>query len=185
MNIANYVFVTDVSHTWCSQSVQYTCKIYNVWTSLACCKALITAINFAAFMQSFPTRTVWLMPSSHEVYYKQPEIAQGSSLEMILALVGMWMNEPCIKTHEDIFLLETLMMGWLIATIYRQSDASKQISHSFLVLHMGFFFLHPMHSGNLALRNLKKTFWSVQNLISTSHLWHQNFQNYCICLRWL
>ncbi len=28
--------------------------------------------------------------------------------------------------HEDVFLLETLMMGWLIATVYRPSDSSKQ-----------------------------------------------------------
>ena len=28
--------------------------------------------------------------------------------------------------HEDVFLLETLMIGRLIATVYRQSDASEQ-----------------------------------------------------------
>ncbi len=33
---------------------------------------------------------------------------------------------PLVIANEDIFLLETLMMGWLIATVYRQSDASEQ-----------------------------------------------------------
>ncbi len=74
-------------------------------------------------------------------------------------------QSSAIVPHQDVFFLRKLMMGRLIATVYRQSDASKQnsqktdnlvsqcnsrISHSFLVLHMGLCFNHPTHSDNAA-----------------------------------
>ncbi len=105
---------------------------------------------------------------SHFIHWKKQKPEPGSSMDLwesnttcICWNVLLTLNimprsirehnaEEYHYAHENVFLLETLMMGWLIATIYRQSDASEQTAKS-LILHMGFFLLHPMHSGNVAL----------------------------------
>ena len=132
--------------------------IYNIWH---------------AFILSFLiTREYCWLPSPLIVYWSQQlEFQWGTSWENCHTKVfTAWVHKCliCLKCLTSYYTC-TCKCAWRRFLIGNTNDGLidchrlQAISHSFLVLHMGFFFLHPMYSGNVALCDLiKKTFWSVQ-----------------------
>ena len=72
---------------------------------------------------------------------------------------------PFKTAHEDVFLFETLMMAWLIATVYRQSDAISHVHKIACKLIAIFGSLRNHNMGFLWWNHLKRFLARIEDWI--------------------